>query len=293
LTLPDGSALDIRSDGQVLRADWGQTTPTEIFLSSSLALQDGRWSTLALLSEPGTPNTLSVFIDGLRIAEIDDAALEPFRLEVGDIRLGAEVDGLVGWVDDFKVIGAAPTHEEVCNHAGGTLRGLVSGSPPELLSLASSYRVGSGDIHSDLTTFIGGLAGSPTTYSDYICERPVTFTGAKTCLGKTHGPMAAECLRPLVAGLNQPLVWNANRPDAVLNPFCASCHVESNPSLTMRPSTALAEVLTTLWMHDDPRRQPMQAAPFLFGAIPADYFGTGNPGTTPPDPVNLDEETNP
>ncbi|MEM1179056.1 MAG: hypothetical protein AAGM22_11975 [Acidobacteriota bacterium] len=296
LTLPDGSALDLRSDGQVVRLDWGQATPAEIFLSSSLALQDGKWTTLAVLSEAGAPSTLSIFVDGLRIVELSDSTLEPFRVQVGDIRVGADGEaggGVVGWVDDFKIIGAAPTHEEVCNHAGGTLRGLAPGSPSELYSLASSYRVGSGDIHADLTGFINTLPGSPSTYSDYICERQETFTGAKTCLGATHGPMSAECLRPLVNGLNEALVWNANRPDAVQNPFCLSCHVESNPSLTMRPSTALAEELTTLWMHDDPRRQPMQAAPFLFGAIPPNYFGPGNPGTTPPDPVNLDEQTNP
>jgi len=296
VTWPDGSTIDMRSDGRELRLDWGQTTPAQIFLSTSLALENGKWSTLALLSQTGSPNTVDVYVDGLRIAELSDASIAPFRLEVGDLRVGEATEspgtaGFKGWQDAVKIIGAVPTDEEVCNHAGGTLRGFDSaGAPADLLALASSYLVGAGDIHADLSTFIGALAGSPTSYDYYVCERPATVT-APSCLGKTHAAsMPAECLRPLVNGLNQQLVWNQPRPDAVTNPFCLSCHVEANPSETMQPSKALVD-LAPITMHDDLRRQPMQPFPLLFGAISADYFGPGNPGASPPDPVNVDEQT--
>ena len=288
ITWPDGSYLE-SVGGTTLGLGWLGTpapgVPLQVSLSGPLQFQPQKWTSLAVLSVPDCtlcaapfPTKVSIFVDGMRVASMDVGSSNGFRLQKGLMVVGAESGGIGGWVDDFKVIGAEPTWEEVCNHAHGTLMGLdglSSQTHPELFALAGSYAQSE---HDALSSAIMSLNSGAATHTQYVCERASSAPTAPVCLGKTHGPMPADCLRPVLHQPEGALVWNQERPNTASNAFCLSCHVDSNPSGTMQPSQALISDPQMRIMHLDPRRQPMQNFPLMFGVVPEDYFGPDQPG---------------
>ena len=299
LTWPDGSFLETIDGGQKIK--FGPSDPTqseEVTLNGDLRLEERKWTTLAVLSQPECTPTcgpsfdtrVTLFVDGLQLGTWTRPS-DRFRLSPGLMVLGAETNGFRGWIDDFKLIGAEPSVEEVCNHARGTLAGLGAAAPAELLDLAADYPAAT---HSALTQEIRTRSDKATTYAQYVCERPASATGDSLCLGKTRGVVPEMCLRPVLHFIEGPLEWNEPRPSSTANAFCLSCHTEANPSATMRPSSALSA--GSPLMHDDPRRQPLQNFPILFGFIPAHYFGTGEPPAAIQDNTdgyNVDQHTSP
>lgn len=292
LTLPEGSWLDIKSSHelQLAKGFWSRT----VSLPAGLGLEEGRWSTLSLLS---TGASLYVYLDGYLLESFNASA---FRMQPGRITVGSEFKG---WIDDFKVIaGIDPTGlgapERICHHARGTLVGLepadalwdLAGHYPDTTHAAIRARLG--DVH---------------RFDRYVCERPISDPvnakdladhGHYLCLGQTRRPASLadpdKCVRDPLLFPEGPLFFDQPRPDSLANNFCLSCHIDSHPSATLRATEALSPRL--LPMPLDPRRQPMQGSPKFFGILPKNLFGPGEPVddiVTPREGVLLDPYTTP
>lgn len=87
---------------------------------------------------------------------------------------------------------------------------------------------------------------------------PLDGTSVRADLTFPEGPLHAAQPRP--AGSDS-------------NPFCLGCHTTGQP-----PELGLQALLydPSVSAQDDPRRQPMQTAPRIFGNVPMSYFSSGN-----------------
>ncbi len=297
LTLPDGTWLDI-VDATALRFGKGEAI-FDVALPSALALSERTWSTIGIVSDaslPGAAPVIEVAIDGYLLERFSPTE-SLFRMTPGVVTVGDGAGGFRGWVDDFKVIGRAPGPEVLCNHAHGTLVGVVPGEP--LAARALAYPASS---HAE----IAARLPTPSSFDSFACERPIAHPVDATdaadhshyhCLGKTRRleshPQPERCLRPALLFPEGPLAFGQSRPSSLDNAFCLSCHTEGHPSVTLNRRDALAPGSSP--MHLDLRRQPLQNSPKFFGNVPAFLFDGLPllPFQTPPEGVFLDTYTAP
>ncbi|MCG8460002.1 MAG: LamG domain-containing protein [Holophagales bacterium] len=291
LTLPDGTWLDVASAQKLV---FGRSGDNDVNLPLALALEEGVWSTIGIVSEAsGASFEVRFYVDGYLLETFTPGA-DYFRMAPGRVTVGAVSGGFQGWVDDFKVLGRAPSPEVLCNHARGTLIGVGSGDP--LDTLATAYPTTSHQA-------ISALLPAGATFPRYACERPIDDPvdiydladhASYTCLGQIRRldghPDAAKCLREtLLFPEGAYLAFGQVRPSSTGNSFCTSCHVDSNPSVTMAATDALSVGIVN--MEDDARRQPMQVSPKIFGYVPQWLFGSApvDPCATPVSGESLDQ----
>ncbi|MEM7350839.1 MAG: hypothetical protein AAF657_08540 [Acidobacteriota bacterium] len=272
LSLPDNNWLDV-VDAQTLRL--GRNGHFDVSLGE-LALEPGVWSTISVLSVPalGGGSDISVYADGY-LLKTQYVIQDFYRMTSGMVTVGDATNGFLGWVDDFKIIARAPSPEVICNHARGTLVGVQLDSQSDhrnekkaLLYPMSSHQA------------ISSLLLPAERFPGYACERPIADPTTAldfyshdhyACLGQTRRTTAAECVRSQLLFPEGPLFVDQPRPASIANTFCTSCHIDSNPSVTMQATPALGSEVSL--MPDDSRRQPMQHPPKFFGNILQHFFG--------------------
>lgn len=263
LTFPDGTGLRLRGPNVLEFTAAGATVHIV-----TLAPVDG-WRHLGVR----VGASIEVLIDGFPVDRFVPTRpllqVPPGDLVVG--RAGAAWTGFRGWIDQLLLLAHPVDAEVACNHAGGTLVRVADAPGPTWA-------------HAE----IAAAANLPAD-ARFACHRdPTRDLGAH--LGNL--PPGAESVRNALHFPEGPLRHGQPRPDSSTNPFCLSCHVEEGKggltvdALRPRPDVAA---------EDDPRRQPMQPPPRVYGQIPAGWIapgpGEGGPAealVAPPEGVLID-----
>jgi hypothetical protein len=260
LTLPNGTWLDVVSS-TTIQIGGSTGSPVDISIPAELALGGDHWTTISIASAAAGGADVRLYLNGYLL---DELSAPSFQMSPGRLTLCGADSGFRGWVDNFKVIGRHPSPEVVCNHAGGTMVGLLpgDGSNPDLqglASIASEY-----SLHGYFST---------TGFGEFACERPGVQSATGVCLGRTRRlanyQYADRCVRQELLLGPVPFYWDAPRHDLTANGFCTSCHGDSNASATL---TTDALLVGSVDFADDQRRQPSQAPPKLFGMVPSHYL---------------------
>ena len=268
ITYPDGTEIQLHGRGQLVFVDNSNTDIHTISLASDIRPRKGRWSHLAFQLSNGN-QTVETYLDGNLIDTFTHTS-RLFRLQQGDLVLGQSRNDndLHGWIDDFKVFAEYVNPEVACNHANGTMVGLTSSAPAAWSTVANALPAST---HSALTTRLTNSSGP--TFSQYVCYKDYSDDHAAHL---QNIPTGLVSVRHSLVFPEGPLLHDAPRPDSTSNEFCLSCHTVSGKggfslgALTLNPLFNAA---------DDPRRQPMQPDPKIYGNIPANWLGNGLPAT--------------
>ncbi len=171
--------------------------------------------------------------------------------------------GFRGWVDDFKVLAHDVDPEVACNHAGGTL-----------VRLEGATLGGLADLYPDWAHAEIAAAAHSSESDRFACFHDYTWDNAANIRSIPDG---AESLRDAILFPEGPLMAGAPRPDSSNNGFCLSCHTDGGQGgLGLDALEFRAGVLA----ENDPRRQPSQPPPRVFGNIPSGWIPAGlGPGS--------------
>ncbi|MCQ3831005.1 carbohydrate binding domain-containing protein [Microbulbifer elongatus] len=269
ITFPDGSEIRVRDSNAILLIDDQGNTVREVI--SSQALSANAWSHIAV--QIGAPadygmRDVTTYVNGFPVDRFShDQAL--FRMVAGDLTVGlssnSSINSFTGWVDEFKVFAEEVNVEVACNHAAGTLAG-ISGDNIYWSSVAN----GIGDAQH---LFISDLLGleNKTSYERYVCYHDYSDDYAAHL---SNLPNGLTSIRDDINFPEGPLFVDRPRPDSVNNRFCLSCHEASGGDGLGLGALTLSPGITA---PHDPRRQPMQPDPVIFGHIPANWLGEGRP----------------
>jgi hypothetical protein len=273
LSFPDGTSIRLYDRKEVRYFNGkGQMVPNISMPSIddrnpySEMLPDGGWAHLAWQIRSGGKD-VEFLLNGLPYHRFgSDQPL--FQLSPGKLTVGAVAGGVRGWIDDFIVLAHTVNFETACNHAGGTLIGLTPQSEVRWQYFAQRFPA---DTHEKITN---SLPPGATTYPAYA-----NFSD----YGKDYGahlgniPEGTVSLRQKLHYPEGPLHHNRPRPDSATNAFCLTCHSDAGKGGL---SVDALKLNTSLNADKDPRRQPSQPYPRIFGAIPAGLIDkTGMPTT--------------
>ena len=271
LTFPDGSSVWLKHRRRlVVKNSQGGTQHSVDLTKFSQMLDQSSWWHLGLLSKE---KSLSLYINGMLVDSwkkqaADELGMRPGILALGDI--DNKKQGVVAWVDDFKVliVEEQTSMEMFCEHAKGTVVAFNAQHNDRLNQLAQlAHANWSQTIRQELVSYI-----KPPEGQRYAC-----FVNYNSEIGANFAQLP-EGATPLREQLLQPqgLHFGKSRPDETQNRFCHSCHADGlHEKLSL---SALQK--KSVNMEDDPRRQPAQPLPKLFGRIPAGLIGAGKPSKT-------------
>lgn len=264
LTFPDGSSVRL-VDRETLQYVVGERVHHEVALPPT----DAGWMHLGWrVREDHRELTLLVdgfpfdrFESGRRIFGIRSGTLFVGR---GPDRPSGERDaGFRGWVDDFKVLAHDVDPEVACNHAGGTL-----------VRLEGATLGGVADRYPDWAHAEIGASANRRETDRFVCFHDYSRDNAAHL---RNIPDDAESLRDVITFPEGPLMAGAPRPDSSSNAFCLSCHTEGGKGGLGLDALELRAGVSA---EDDPRRQPFQPPPRVFGNIPARWIPAGpGPGS--------------
>jgi hypothetical protein len=257
LTFPDGTVVELVGLSTVRYARNGVTNAISL---AAHPLTPGAWNHLAWVVT-GDGATVSLFLDGYLFHTLtftNGRKLMNVLPRLGGVfRVGLGGTGVTGWIDEVKVFARALDPESVCNQGRGTLARMTSNTDPVWWPIAGQYTT-----HGVLRTLLGDGAGTK-----YVCVHD--YADPDRALMATL-PSGSTSVRGLVLAL--PALHAATpRPDTSANLFCQSCHVADAFAPTSLTSAALI-ANPALAAQDDPRRQPMQTPPRIFGNVPLDFF---------------------
>ena len=261
-TFPDGSAIHLVGDSEVLYRSRGETVH-----AVSLPQTAGWFHMAWRLADQNRELTLlhnGFPLDRWRAAE------SLFVMTEGDFVVGrhdgsGELLGVRGWIDELTVLAHDVNPEVACNHARGTL---VRVDENELWSrVAESYPAWA---HAEVSAAAGGDEAAmsvcfhdyTTDYGAHLANLPAGTTGLRTPINFPEGPLRA----------------GAPRPDSSANAFCLSCHHDSGQGGL---SLAALELRPDVMLEHDPRRQPTQPPRRVFGNVPPGWIEPG-PGEGSP-----------
>ena len=278
LNFPDRSRLTIKDTGPYASFqaynNYGELQ--RVFLVPAGLVKE-RWLQLGIQTSPD--NQITIFVNGFPWTEFPATNGSMFRMQSGALVLGrghhgydaryaswwdrlwgnstaADVDYGVfkGWMDEYKVFAWRPDPESACNLAHGTL--VAVGSNAQLASQAALYPAATHDKISQSLQ----LRGQPT-HARYACY---TDNPGRDRTAQLHRlPAGAIGLRTALHFPEGPIHHDAPRPDSTANEFCLACHsVNGVGGLTVE-----ALRYRNVPAKNDPRRQPMQAPPFITGNI--------------------------
>ncbi|WP_028023294.1 hypothetical protein [Enterovibrio calviensis] len=273
LTLPNKAYVTVDVGRGLIKLKKRNGNVVQALSLSQEVLKQKNWTHLGLKVYP---SRIDIFINGNLVQRVTRLAARDFRLKdrdlPGNLLLGAsrnKVPAFKGWVDELKMIRlqSNTSMEMTCEHARGTLVGLDDSYNGELNVLAMGEgSLGLAAIDRELNS--NGL--SQQSSNRYACYVDYTnHIGANLA----QIPEASHSLRDaLLVPAHEKLVFDDIRPDATNNTFCTSCHVEGHP-ITLDVNNALGA--RSALLQDDPRRQPIQQLPRMFGVIPANMFENG------------------
>lgn len=204
----------------------------------------------------------------------------PGTLIVGHNTATSSLNGFKGWIDDFKVLAHTVDPETACNHAGGTLVGLLSGYTGYLRDFNNSFPNNNSLAIADLKTRLEH--SGERTYGAYANHYNY---GADNGTHLGNIPTNADSLRQAIHFPEGPLFSNRPRPESSKNNFCITCHSTSGQQGLDLMALSINQSLTA---PNDPRRMPSQPLRHLFGNIPAGLVDAVFPGlpSSPVAPTN-------
>lgn len=282
LTFPDGTAIDVLGRRQLVLRRADGTAAATYPLPADRPLGYRAFTHLAWVVKSGGA-VVDVYLDGLRWKTwTGSGSTRLFRMTAGTLTLGATpaVAGVAGWVDELKVLAHAPDAETACNHARGSIIGVVDTKSP-WNTVARRYPA---QTHTALTTQL--TTSGHVGYARYAC-----FVDYSADL-RSHReaiPAGTVSLRDHLLFPEGPLEFGAPRPESRTNTFCLACHVDGEAPTLTPAALALTPGLPS---ELDRRRQPLQSPRLVFGLVPADYVGPGLPAApqqAPPAGLLLDQ----
>jgi hypothetical protein len=193
--------------------------------------------------------------------------------------------GFKGWIDDFKVLAHAVDPESACNHAGGTLVGLLASYPAAGTSAGylrefndrfpNNNSLAKNDLKALLEHRGERIYPAYANYYNYSKDNEVH-------LGNI--PADTESLRQAIHFPEGPIFSNRPRPESSKNAFCLTCHTSTGEKGLGLGALTINTLITA---PNDPRRTPAQPFPLLFGSIPAGLLDTVVPAL-PSTPISPD-----
>lgn len=281
ITFPDGTHIALVGRRAVAYVNPSGATVRSVPLPSTQPLAFKGWAHLGFVVDNGG-RRVEFYLDGFLANTWTSATTSLFRLSPGTLRVGAtpSVAGFRGWIDEFKVVLRRPDPETLCNHARGTLLGLPATYSGNWDAVAARYPSAS---HTAITTAL--MLRSQPTFPEYVCFHDyVNDLGAHL----DNLPAGTTSVRHAILFPEGPLAVDLPRPDSSQNGFCSSCHVDGQPD-SLSPAALLPIAAP---MQDDPRRQPSQPPPLVFGNVPAGYVPTtglpSSPAQAPATGTSLD-----
>ena len=310
LHFPDGTILQLKGDDRVRIKKLGVAGADVFLLPGQIRFREDQWIHLAVQAvwnSPADPNTaITLYVNGYPTWS-RSVARQVFRLQAGDVLLGFDpsrptTNGFKGWADELHLEASNLSHEEVCRRANGTLVRVDPEDPSHSQTIAGQYSAAS-------HTAVANAGGFPPA-TRFTCEihypeddalfrstgDPRPFFGGdqnQVCIDDTQRAGNPRCVGREFLFPEGPLVWNLPRPVSRDNAFCLSCHIDADIGgrATLDPDLAL--IARPEWAVDDPRRQPVQPAPIVFGNLPTPFIGHANADPTAPehpiDPLILEE----
>lgn len=219
--------------------------------------------------------SITLMLDGFEY-DVFHSSMPMFEMLPGELQIGKSdsegaIDwifneaGFKGWIDEFKVLAHIPSLEVMCNHAHGTLISIEDNDYWQ--SQADQYPLSAhaGIEHALMMNGKDTETGLFSCYHDYsgdfrahLQNIPVGTTGWRDDLLFAEGP----------------LTFNKPRPDSSDNQFCLTCHSsKGQQGLSIQALIINDDLNAEL----DPRRQPLQPLPRVFGNIPEGWLGENKP----------------
>ncbi|MER2492734.1 Ig-like domain-containing protein [Catenovulum sediminis] len=276
ISFPDGSEIRLRGNDQIV---FFNAAGAQLHvINSPIDISANAWSHIAF-QLTNANSTIQTYVNGMVIDTYNtNNNLALFQLTPGDLLVGqGDANGFRGWIDDFKILAEQVNAEVACNHANGTLVGVLGNAANVWQNMANSYPAST---HNQITNVLD--ANNEPSFNQYVCYHDYTADYAAH-LGNI--PNGLISVRESINFPEGPLLRNQPRPDSSQNAFCLSCHTEpanERPTLSVAALTFNANVDAP----EDPRRQPMQPDPLVFGNIPANWLGQGMPAQAFVAPAN-------
>jgi hypothetical protein len=258
-------------------------------------LPDPGWAHLAWQIRNGGKD-IDFLLNGILHTRISNLASPIFQMVTGNMIVGSDtvIPGFRGWIDDFKVFAHEVDPETACNLAGGTLVGMSQGYNGVFRAEANTYPNFNALADTELT---GRLirSGEPAhnNYANYHDYSKDNDHSRESGNAPRTLPSGLTSLRNSIHFPEGPVFHDRPRPDSTKNNFCMTCHIPQGTDglndAALTPGTANAIL--------DPRRQPSQPPPLVFGLIPKGFIDNSKvAGTFPtaaPTPVaagiNIDQ----
>ncbi len=265
-SFPDGSEIRL-SNNELLFVNTANNTVRRVTIPQAFRSSD--WAHFGFqLSNRN--RTITTYINGYSVDAFDHSS-PLFVLSQGALLVGqsqdASIPELRGWIDDVKVFAELVNYELACNHANGTLAGIGSGAPQSWRNIATQLPAG---VHSEITRQLNS-GNAERTATQYVCYHDYSDDLAANLANIPNGMFS---IREDINFPEGPLVSNRPRPDSSSNTFCLGCHTRNgNDGLSLDALTERPGINALM----DPRRQPLQPDPLVFGHIPANWLGEGLP----------------
>ncbi|MEM9102558.1 MAG: hypothetical protein AAGB12_09545 [Pseudomonadota bacterium] len=266
VSFPDGSKILVKEASEILYVDARKFVLSRLDVSAYMQRQ--AWMHLGIQVEHSTQE-IHTSINGMQIHTFK-APSPVFQLVPGALTVGmdpnATYESFKGWIDDFKVFAQHLDPESVCNHANGTLVGLTKEASDPIQQKANLIPTDSHDLISQRLKTSG-----ESKYEQYVCAHDYTQDN-HIHLGNL--PEGVVSIRNSIHFPEGPIYFDAPRPASDKNAFCLSCHTANGKlGLGLDALRLQADVMAI----DDPRRQPLQPDPRVYGVIPQDWLGEGVP----------------
>ncbi|WP_086932635.1 LamG-like jellyroll fold domain-containing protein [Agarilytica rhodophyticola] len=266
ISFPDGSKVKLRGTNYLRYYDTIGDLIANIDISQGV--RRNRWAHIGIQRLPNN-NKIKTFINGMHIHNYSHHE-EVFQMVPGKLTLGMnpedDNENFRGWIDDFKVFSENINREVACNHANGTLVG-VNGR-------LGKWWQGIADrtpewVNNEISNHLRRV--NAPDYPQYFCFH--NYSGDnKADLGNV--PVGAVSVRDDFVFPEGPIKRNAPRPESRNNAFCLTCHTSDGKEGLSLQALALRPGVNAI---NDPRRQPMQPDPRIFGNIPENWLGNDLP----------------
>jgi hypothetical protein len=206
------------------------------------------------------PNATDFYLNGFGLATTNLAFPNLFNGTTTTLGAVSGVGGFRGWVDDLKVIFRAPTVEEECNHARGTIVSIIPGANTAAYEAQAAIYPTS--VHDAIAASLGAPGTKYICYHDYAkdLQAPIPPLSGGTGIVSER----ARLLKLPVFHFGQP-----RPPGMTLNGFCLGCHQSVQVAATLRP--LVLQFTPGVNLEDDVRRQPMQPPRLVSANVPAQY----------------------
>ena len=267
LRYPDGSEIRLRDANTIVYTDTNGTDIHAYTIDEPVDTHQWRHYGFQISRESGSTRVVT-YLNGYQVDVFTRNGTFLQLQANGTIAVGESpwVADMRAWIDEFKVIGNQVNAEVACNHASGTLAGITGNVSNRWNDWANNVPTTS---HAAITNELNG--NNQTSYSRYVCYNDYSDDLAAHL---NNIPSGMTGIREAINFPEGPVLLDRPRPDSSNNRFCLACHTNAGKDgLTLAALTLDDSVNAP----DDPRRQPMQPDPKVYGNIPANWLGNGLP----------------